>query len=100
MAQRTREIGVRLALGASAESMKRMVLGQALRLTGIGLAIALPLSLAVGRALTGLLFGIVTVDVGLLVGMGMLFLGIALLAAHWPARRATRVDPIVALPWE
>jgi putative ABC transport system permease protein len=100
VAQRTREIGVRLALGASAGSMKRMVLGQALRLTCIGLAIALPLSLAAGRALTRLLFGIVTVDVGLLVGMGMLFVGIALLAAYWPARRATRVDPMVALRWE
>jgi putative ABC transport system permease protein len=100
VAQRTREIGVRLALGASAGSMKRMVLGQALRLTCMALAIALPLSLAVGRVLTGLLFGIVTVDVALLVGMGVLLVGIALLAAYWPARRATRVDPMVALRWE
>jgi putative ABC transport system permease protein len=100
VAQRTREIGVRLALGASAGSMKRMVLAQALRLTCIGLAIALPLSLAVGRVLTGLLFGIVTVDVALLVAMGVLFVGIALLAAYGPAQRATRVDPMVALRWE
>jgi putative ABC transport system permease protein len=100
VAQRTREIGVRLALGASAGSMKSMVLGQALRLTCIGLAIALPLSLAVGRVLTGLLFGIVEVDVALLAGMGVLFAGMALLAAYWPARKATRVEPMVALHWE
>jgi putative ABC transport system permease protein len=100
VAQRTREIGVRLALGASAASMERMVFAQALRLTCRGLAIALPLSLALGRVLRGLLFGMVTVDVALLLGVGLLFVGIALLAAYGPARKATRVDPMVALRWE
>jgi putative ABC transport system permease protein len=100
VAQRTREIGVRLALGASTGSMKRMVLGQALRLSGIGLAIALPVSIATGRVMTGLLFGIVKVDLWVLVGTALLFLLVALLAGYVPAKTATRVDPMVALRHE
>jgi hypothetical protein len=100
VAQRTREIGVRLALGATAASMKRMVLGKALRIACLGLAIAIPVSMAVGRAITGLLFGIVRVDFVVVTLLGLGFVGIAALAGYWPARRATRVDPMVALRWE
>jgi putative ABC transport system permease protein len=100
VAQRTREIGVRLALGATPRTLLKLVLGQALKLTTIGLAIALPISVAVGRAMASLIFGVVSLDFSIFVAVALLFLMIALAAAYLPARRATRIDPITALRYD
>jgi len=100
VAQRTREIGLRLALGATPRTLLKLVLGQALKLTTIGLAIALPISVAVGRAMASLIFGVVSLDFSIFVAVASLFLVIALAAAYLPARRATRIDPITALRYD
>jgi putative ABC transport system permease protein len=100
VAQRTREISIRMALGASARDVWKLVLRDALKLTGIGLAIAAPLSLAVNRAMASLVFGIVSIDLGIIAGFTALLLAAALAACFLPARRAMRVDPIVALRYE
>ena len=100
VAQRTREIGIRLALGAETAALMKLILGHALKLTAIGLAIALPVSFAISRAMTSLIFGIVSMDVTILAGFtGLLFL-VALGAGYLPARRALRVDPMIALRYE
>jgi ABC-type antimicrobial peptide transport system permease subunit len=78
----------------------KLVLGQALKLTTIGLAIALPISVAVGRAMASLIFGVVSLDFSIFVAVALLFLMIALAAAYLPARRATRIDPITALRYD
>ncbi len=100
VAQRTREIGIRLALGAETAALMKLILGHALKLTTIGLVIALPVSFAISRALTSLIFGIVSMDATILVGFTALLLLVALGAGYLPARRALRVDPMVALRYE
>jgi predicted permease len=100
VAQRTREIGIRLALGAETSALMKLILGHALKLTSIGLAIALPVSLAISRAMTSLIFGIVSVDVTILAGFTALLFLVALGAGYLPARRALRVDPMIALRYE
>ena len=100
VAQRTREIGIRLALGAETGALMKLILGHALKLTAIGLAIALPVSLAISRAMTSLIFGIVSVDVTILAGFTALLFLVALGAGYLPARRALRVDPMIALRYE
>ena len=100
VARRIPEIGVRLALGAEPRDVMRLVFGQALKLTGIGLAIGVPIALAVNRAMSSLIFGIVTVNLLLLTGFTFLLLFVAVVAAYIPARRAMRVDPMVALRYE
>jgi ABC-type lipoprotein release transport system permease subunit len=71
-----------------------------LKLTTIGLAIALPISVAVGRAMASLIFGVVSLDFSIFVAVASLFLVIALATAYLPARRATRIDPITALRYD
>jgi ABC-type antimicrobial peptide transport system permease subunit len=100
VARRTPEIGIRLALGAHPREIRRLVLGQALKLAAIGLAIGVPVSFAVNRALTSLIFGIVSINVVLLVAFTVLLFVVALAAAYLPARRAMTVDPIIALRYE
>jgi len=100
VARRLPEIGVRLALGAEPRDVMKLVLGQALKLTGIGLAIGVPIAFAVNRAMSSLIFGIVSVNLLLLAGFTLLLLLVALAAAYIPARRAMRVDPMVALRYE
>jgi putative ABC transport system permease protein len=100
VARRTPEIGVRLALGAQPRDVLKLVLGQALKLTGIGLAIGVPIAFAVNRAMSSLIFGIVTINLLFLAAFTFLLLFVALAAAFIPARRAMRVDPIVALRYE
>jgi predicted permease len=100
VAQRTRELGIRLALGAHPRDLMKLVLGQALKLTGIGLAIAVPISFAVSRIMATLIFGIVSADFTVLVGFTFLLVAVALVAGYFPARRATRVDPLIALRYE
>jgi len=100
VARRIPEIGVRLALGAEPRDVMKLVLGQALKLTGIGLAIGVPIAFAVNRAMSSLIFGIVSINLPLLAGFALLLLVVALAAAYIPARRAMRVDPMVALRYE
>ncbi len=100
VAQRTREIGIRLALGANPGHLMGLVLGQALKLTGIGLAIAVPISFAVSRAMASLVFGIVRTDFAVLLGFAVLLVVVAALAGYIPARRAMRMDPMTSLRYE
>jgi len=99
-AQRTREIGLRIALGAARGSVMRMVLLEVLWLAGISVAIALPASLLLARAIRNQLFGISSSDpLTLIVGTGLIAT-VALASAYLPARRAAKVDPMVALRYE
>jgi predicted permease len=100
VAQRTHEIGIRLALGANSGDLRKMILGQALKLTGIGLVIALPISLAISQAMASLIFGVVSVDYTILAGFSALLLIVALAAGYLPARRAIGVVPMVSLRYE
>jgi putative ABC transport system permease protein len=100
VAQRTREFGIRLALGAQRGRMFGMVLGQGTRVAGLGIVLGLAAAGAVTRVMTSLLFGVEPVDPLSFVGVPLLLMGVALLACYLPARRATRVDPMVALRYE
>src|SRR5260370_3305304 len=97
VARRIPEIGVRLALGAEPRDVMKLVLGQAVKLTGIGLAIGVPIPFAVNRAMSSLIFGIVSINLLLLAGFTLLLLLVALAAAYLPARRAMRVGALSRL---
>jgi putative ABC transport system permease protein len=97
VSQRTSEIGVRMALGATSRDVFRMVLGDGLRLTAVGVALGVAGSLAVGRWLKSLLFGVGAWDFTTLALTAGLLLVFAALACLVPARRAMRVDPMAAL---
>jgi predicted permease len=100
VSRRTREIGVRVALGAGSSNVLRMILGQGLRTIFIGVAIGIAGSLALTRTLESLLFGVTPTDPLTLGGVTLLLVGAALLACYIPARRATKVDPVIALRYE
>jgi putative ABC transport system permease protein len=95
--RRVREIGIRRALGAQRAHVLSLVLGQSLRLTGLGIGIGLAVAAAVTRSLRGLLFGLTPLDPATFIGVAALFAMVTTLAALLPAHRATRVDPLVAL---
>jgi putative ABC transport system permease protein len=97
VAQRTHEIGIRMALGAQRGDVLRMVVGQALLLTGIGVAVGLTAALIVTRLLSSLLFGVSATDVGTYAVIALFFFAVSLVASMLPARRAVNVDPMVAL---
>ncbi|HEX2189801.1 MAG TPA: ABC transporter permease [Longimicrobiaceae bacterium] len=97
VAQRTREIGVRMALGAEPSSVLRIVVGGALGLAGIGVGVGVLGALAGTRLLSGLLFGVAATDPPTYVGVAVLLLAVAALASWLPARAAVRVDPMTAL---
>jgi predicted permease len=98
--QLTHEIGVRMALGAKQRDVLNMVLGQAARMAGFGLAVGLAGALLATRVLQTLLFGVRAYDIGTFALIGFLLASVALLASFLPALRATRVDPMVALRYE
>jgi putative ABC transport system permease protein len=97
VSQRTQEIGLRLALGAQLTNVRGMILGQSLKLTLIGVGLGLAGAFVLARFLASLLFGIGTYDPVTYLGVAFLLVGVALAASYIPARRAMRVDPIVAL---
>jgi ABC-type antimicrobial peptide transport system permease subunit len=94
---RTREIGIRIALGACGTELRRMVLRQGLTLAGFGVVLGLSASYASTRLMAGLLFGVDPVDSITYVLVAVVLTGVALVASYLPARRAARIDPIDAL---
>jgi predicted permease len=98
--QRTREIGIRVALGAERGGIYSLVLGQGFRLTLAGLVVGTALAVAFTRLLKAQLFGVSETDAITFTSVGLLLAAVALVACHIPARRATRVDPMVALRHE
>jgi predicted permease len=97
VAQRTRELGIRIALGAEARDIFRVVLGHGVRLMAVGLAIGVGLALLLTRLARGLLVGVSPTDPLTLGGVAAILMVVGLVASYVPARRATRVDPLVAL---
>jgi putative ABC transport system permease protein len=98
--QRTQEIGVRMALGAGSSDVLKMVLGQGLKLTLIGIAIGLGGAIALTRVISNLLYNVSPTDPLTFVCVSLLLASVALLATYIPARRAARIDPMVALRCE
>src|SRR5438132_4836316 len=98
--QRIQELGIRIALGAQRRDVLRLVLGQGTRLTLLGLALGIAAALGITRLITSLLFGTSPTDPLTFAGVAGLLVFVALLACFIPARRATRIDPIVALRYE
>ena len=100
VSRRTHEIGIRMALGAEAADVRRMVIMSGLRWLAIGIGIGVPASIALARALQNRIWGIKSADPLTLIGVSLLMTGIGLAACYFPALRATKVDPIVALRYE
>jgi putative ABC transport system permease protein len=97
VAQRTHEIGIRIALGASGDRVLREVVGRGARLTLVAVAIGIVGAIAMGRLATTVLFGVKPTDPGALAAAATVLAVVSLMATFLPARRAARVDPIVAL---
>jgi len=97
VAQRTQEVGIRIALGADAGRVSRMVIGDGMRLVAVAVVVGLGLSLGASRFLRNQLFGIAATDAVTLVAVTAVLGVVALVACYIPARRASRVDPLVAL---
>jgi predicted permease len=100
VARRTREIGIRVALGAQRRDVFRLIMIRGVILVGVGVAIGIGASFAFSKLLSSLLFGVTPNNVTTLVGVSVGLIAVALLACYIPARRATRVDPLVALRYE
>lgn len=100
VAQRAPEMGSRMAIGAQPGQVLRMILGEGLRLVWAGIALGLLLSLAATRLMTSLLFDVSATDPLTFIAISVLLSGVAALAAWVPARRATAVDPMIALRCE
>jgi putative ABC transport system permease protein len=100
VSQRTHEIGIRMAFGASPSNVLGLILGQGLRLVIAGMAIGLGVALAITRIISSLLFGIGATDPVTFSAISLLLAGVAMLACYVPARRATKVDPMISLRYE
>ena len=100
VSRRTREIGVRMALGAQSVNVLKLVLGQGIALTAAGAALGIGVALGVTRYLKSMLYGVNADDPGTMIAVAVLLVMVALAACYIPARRATKVDPMVALRYE
>ncbi len=100
IARRTREIGIRMALGAEPQDVTRLVIARGIRLALLGVGIGVAGGLAITRVLSSLLYDVKPTDLPTYLGVSLLLSAVALLASYLPARRATRVDPMVALRYE
>ncbi len=98
--RRTREIGIRMALGARSEDVSRMVLGEGMVLTALGMCCGIGVALALTRLVAKLLFGVSPTDVPTFAAITTLLAAVALVANYLPARRATHVDPLITLKYE
>jgi ABC-type antimicrobial peptide transport system permease subunit len=98
--QRTHELGIRMALGADKPEILKLILCQCLGITLVGVAAGLLIALAVTRVIAAVLYGVKPTDAATFGGAPLLLTAVALLASYLPARRATRVDPMVALRYE
>ena len=98
--QRTREIGIRMALGAQRTDVLKMTVKEGLKLVGLGLVIGVVMAFVLTRVMASLLFGISATDPVTFLSIGLVLLGVAMLASYIPALRATRVDPMVALRYQ
>jgi ABC-type antimicrobial peptide transport system permease subunit len=100
VSQRTREIGVRMAMGAEPRQVLRMVLCEGLKLVLTGLSLGVAAALMLMRLLEGLVYGVSMRDPLIFIIVNLVMLFVAMLACYFPARRAARVDPLVALRYE
>jgi ABC-type antimicrobial peptide transport system permease subunit len=100
VSRRIREIGVRIAMGARRFSLLKLIMAYGLKLTGAGIALGCLGSLAMSRVLTSLLLDVVSIDLYLLAGAAMVLTSTVLVASYIPARRAAKVDPVIALRYE
>ncbi|MGH9711381.1 MAG: FtsX-like permease family protein, partial [Candidatus Acidiferrales bacterium] len=100
IAQRTREVGIRMALGAQPGDVLRLIVGQGMLLAGTGVVVGLIAAFGISRLFTSLLFGVSPTDPFTFVSVAVVLSLSALTACYFPARRAMRVDPIVALRYE
>jgi putative ABC transport system permease protein len=98
--ERTHEIGVRMAMGATSKDVQRLILRNGMSLTIVGMAIGLPLALGLAYLLSSLLFGVKAADPFAFLGLPLLLAGVATVACYLPARRAVRLDPLAALRYE
>jgi len=98
--QRTQEIGIRMALGASPKGVRKMVVYQGMLLAAIGVGIGVAAALGLTRFMSGLIYGVKTWDPAVFVSVAVLLSAVSWFATYIPARRASRVDPMVSLRYE